>query len=191
MTIDYKKASQICNANEFLLVQSSRPNHLAGLDLPEVKRRTGRVRTLADKWRERVIEQERSASGKLKPGVGERTVAKRDLFDEVLRRFGARLKKLEQGESAPTKASASAPSKSKASAKTPKTPKAPAKGKKPSTAKKAVPAPEASTAPGRNARSKSRARITEHRVTQSGLNSRIRGHVSASGKRNQARRNKR
>lgn len=199
MTIDYKKASQLCNANEFLLVQASRPNHLAGLDLPEVVRRVNRVRGLLDKWRDQVIQQERNSGKGSQANRLERTVAKRDLFAEVLRRFESRAMALEKKAAVPKVAATtkprpvpSKPAKAKPAAKlAAKSPAKPVPAPK-AVVKKTVPAPaEPAPVTSRTERSNSRARVTKHRVAQSGLTSRVRGHVSASGKRNQARRNKR
>jgi hypothetical protein len=182
MKINYKQASQLCNANEFRLIEQSRPNNLAPLNLREAKRREEQARNQFDKWRELSIKQDRK--GGKADQAQERTRAKRDLFREVLNRFEARRKKLESAESAGNR--------KKAAAKKPdvKAQKRPFSAKPASVSPaKGAPLASDSTAPGRTQRSRSRRRITEQRIAQSGLTTRVRGHVSARGRRAQARRN--
>ncbi len=68
--------------------------------------------------------------------------------------------------------------------------------KKAAAKKKAAPKGRAATAAAmreltKSKRARQKARITSHRVTQSGLNTRTRGHVSARGRRSQSARDRR
>jgi transposase len=200
------------------LVQSSRPNHIRGLDAPEVKRRLGVARRMADKWRERVIQLEGSNASQKSPGANhEKSIFKRDIFAEVVRRLDARWTQLERKVSqsgvvrsvkeAIHEVGAKAKSgldeaRSKVGRSEPKTPVAEQKSKVPDvgvspvgpkTRSKKAPASRSSepAQPIKAEQHRARTRISDSRLTQSGLKSRIRGHASSSGRKNQARRNKR
>jgi hypothetical protein len=57
--IDYNKAGKLCSADEFRLVEQSRPNNVAQLNLREAKRRVEQARKQFDKWRQLSIKQDR------------------------------------------------------------------------------------------------------------------------------------
>jgi hypothetical protein len=185
MKIDYKKASKLCSADEFRLVEQSRPNNVAQLNLRDAKRRVEQARKQFDKWRQLSITQDRHQRGKPSDQAQERTQAKRDLFREVLNRFEARQKKIEAIEAGKERRKSAAKKPAAGAQKPPFAAKpakaSPAKGKGSRTS--------GSTAPGRAQLAKGKGRVTKHKITQSGLTTRVKGHVSARGRRAQARRN--
>jgi hypothetical protein len=99
MKIDYKRAARLCTAGEFRLVEQSRPNNVAQINLRDAKRRAEQARKQFDKWSQLSIKQDRQR-GKGSDQAQERTQAKRDLFREILNRFEARQKKIEAAEAA-------------------------------------------------------------------------------------------
>lgn len=218
MSIHYPSAKRLTNAVEFKLVEETKKPALRAMSLSDLSTRIARARKLEDKWRQTAVKQERMLKKGGKPGEHERTLAKRALFAEVREVFEERLAFARQLESEPpakrkagarkvtaAKAPATeAPVKKKAAAKKQATKKAAAKkapakkapAKKAAAKKKAAPKGRAATAAAmreltKSKRARQKARITSHRVTQSGLNTRTRGHVSARGRRSQSARDRR
>jgi hypothetical protein len=160
MRIDYKKAAQLCNAGEFRLVEQSRPNNVAQLNLRDAKRRAQQARKQFDKWSQLSIKQNRQR-GKGSGQTQERTEAKRDLFREILNRFEGQQKKIEVAEAAAAKRRMAATKKPAAGAR-----KSPLAGK---SAKGSPPKGKGTpnlgfAAPKRAQGTKDKGRVTRHRI---------------------------
>jgi len=191
MKINYAQAKSICNAQEYALVESCRPTTLAKLSAAEVKRKAGQARKLFDKWNDLAIKQDRER-GDAPAKDGERTRLKRDLFREVLDRLE------EKAEKVGAKAKAAEEAKSKAA--NAKKQKAAADKLRALAAKmeektgRGISRPKGSKAgkkkgqDGLVGHAEHRGRIADHRKAQSGLTTRTRGHVSARGRRAEAKR---
>jgi len=210
MSIDYKKAKSLCTATEYDLLEEAKPGAIALLTDEELKRKRAHARRLADKWREQAIEQGNSTDGS-----AQRSQEKHGMFQEALKRFETKLAESYAAQAA-TKAAAQAalakPSVKKAEAKPAQASRQKAAKKKASkqkvaarkttnrsTAEKEAPAkkaaakqpPENAAALSRESKGIQKGRTTDQRVEKSGLNTRVKGHVSASGRRNQAARSSR
>jgi len=172
MQINYTKAKSICTDAEFKLLGFAKPRELAALKPGELKKFVPQARKYSDKW----LAQSRK-QGNPTTGAAARSFEKHELFKEALTRFEAKLALL----TAPPAPVKNAPAK-KAVAK-----KAVAKK---ATAKKAVSA-NARGAMSLAKQAKQRSIGTGLRMAASGKNSRVRGHVSAQGRRNQAARSAR
>ncbi|MEX1049661.1 MAG: hypothetical protein WED15_09040 [Akkermansiaceae bacterium] len=194
MNINYQNARMLCSATELSLLEDTKPKTLTGFTDAELKRKVAQARKYSDKWRQQAISQGQSSKG-----GGDRSQQKHELFKEALGRFEGRL----------TRTAASAKKAPAAKKVTKKVAPVKAAAKKAATkaAKKAakkVPAKKAVKAPsppeavrkggpiiplGRKAEQK--AIGTDMRMATSGITSRIRGHVSARGRRDQAARSSR
>lgn len=172
MQIDYKKASLLCTPAEFEILVGAKPAALAKLDPAEAKRWVSRARKAADKWRLQSRKQ-----GASPDGLATRSLAKLGLFTEALARYEQKLAKL----------TAPAPAKKPAGTK----PKAKKAGRNAEKAPPIVVAPRKAPVRDLAGKAERKAIGTDLRIAASGLNSRIRGHVSASGRRNQAARSSR
>lgn len=207
MAIDFKAAKKLCTATELALLEQSKPTTLSGLSAADLRRRAGQARRYSDKWRELAIKQRAVVGAPV-----ERSEAKHAFFAEAVNRFETKLSKVTAAlEKAKTAAK-------KAPVKTKKAPAKPAQAsrkkaaqkkaakKKVAARKAASPAPAKKVAakkavvktPPQNAAALSRenkgiqkGRVTSQILDQSGLKSRVKGHVSASGRRNQAARSSR
>lgn len=198
MKIDYQNARILCSATELSLLEDTKPKVLTGFTDAELKRKVAQARKYSDKWRQQAISQGQSSRGS-----GGRSQQKHELFKEALGRFEGRLtrtaasaKKAPAAKKVTKKvASVKAAAKkvvNKAAKKTTE------KAAKKVPAKKAVKAPSPPQAVrkggpiiplGRKAEQK--AIGTDMRMATSGITSRIRGHVSARGRRDQAARSSR
>jgi hypothetical protein len=102
MTLDFKRARQLCTQAELALVTSARPQELRSLTPKRLGGKIARARGLRDKFRDKASQQAREARGKIaprrtRPARGNaRTVEKAALFGEVLRRFEVQASKLDQ-----------------------------------------------------------------------------------------------
>jgi hypothetical protein len=176
MKIDYKNAQQLCTATEFAVIETAKPTQLAKLTETEVKKNLNQARKLADKWREQAIKQGNSpASGE----SAQRSAAKAEIFTEVLARYERQLEKLQS-------------------------PPADKKDHRPVAEKAAmdsIPAPPENQRragasgkiqqPDLAAQARARGRGADFRTDVSGLNNRVKGHVSARGRRSEAARDQR
>ena len=101
MTLDLKKAREVCTPAEIALVASARRAPLGSMTPRLVRAKLLRARALRDKFRDLAQQQAREMRGKAaprrtRPARGnERTVEKAELFAEVLRRFEERVAALE------------------------------------------------------------------------------------------------
>jgi hypothetical protein len=201
MQINYQHAKALCTASEFSLLEETKPKNLTGLTEGELKRKAAQARKLSDKWRD----QARS-KGHSTDGSAARSQQKHELFQEALVRFEARLQRVSSSTGAAKKATTKQAVAKKAPAKKVSAKKAPAK-KAPAKKASAKKAP-AKKAPAKKASATKAARrgappnplaaqanqkgiTTQRRMETSGLTSRIRGHVSARGRRSQAARSAR
>jgi len=168
MPIDYKNARKLCTASELALLDQAKPAVLSKLKPAEIRKLASSARSLADKWREQAIKQQRATDGS-----AQRSQQKHAFFKEALSRFEAQLIKL-----------TSPPPAKKAAAKKAAAKKSPIKKKvaKKATSKRPLPLTH---------QAKKKAIATRMRIERSGQSSRIRGHVSAAGRRNQAARSAR
>jgi hypothetical protein len=184
MKIDYQNARQLCNAAELSLLEDTKPKSLTKFSEAELKRKISQARKYSDKWRDQA-----QAQGNSTDGSGARSMQKHELFKEALNRFEARLSRTTvAAKKVPAKAVQKKAAQKKAA-------------KKVSTKKTARKSGKASSPPkaerkggpiiplGRKA--KQMAIGTESRMATSGLTTRIRGHVSARGRRDQAARSSR
>jgi hypothetical protein len=178
MTLDFKKARELCTEPEFALVVATRATSLRSLTPRLVRLKVARARGLRDKFRDVAFRQAREAKGKVaprrrRPARGNAgTVEKAQLFEEVLRRFERRAAELDQQLDQPVKSGAASrgaratAKASKAGATTAKATKADASApttKADATAKatKADAKAPAATAPARSkAPARTRARAT-------------------------------
>jgi hypothetical protein len=202
MKIDYKQAKTLCTAAEFSLLEDTKPKSLTTFTAAELKRKAAQARKYSDKWREQARSQGQSTDGR-----GARSQDKHELFQEALERFEARLSRVVAA--VPVKKAAA---KKVVAKKAPaqKTPSKKAAEKKVAARKAAAvvaPAKKAAKKAARKAggkftgksgapdslakQAKQKAIGTKRRIEASGLNTRVRGHVSASGRRNQAARSAR
>lgn len=108
MPINWKSARRICTRQELALVEASRRGTLEKLQPAQLRQKINSARRLVAKWRDAQKNQGRKARGRgtarqVKPARNaENTTRKRALFNEVLRRFEDRLRKLEYAKK-PTK----------------------------------------------------------------------------------------
>lgn len=179
MRIDYKKARALSSDVEFSLISDSKSPNITRFSPAELKKKITQARKHSDKWRQLAIKQGNSTDGS-----AANSYRKHEFFQETLNRFEARLSKL----------SAPAPVKKAAAGRSPgkktvlkKVPAKKAAARKPGVAKPT----SARTPMSLASQAKQKSISTSLRITASGLNTRIRGHVSASGRRNQAARSSR
>ena len=244
-------ARELCTAAELRFVEASRRQEIGKLSESQLKRNVAQVRRLRDKWRDLATRQTRQVQQQQRSRVTDRNARsdeKRQLFDEVLARFEARLEKVASGRaSAGEKSSVARPSKRKrtrahretraavrgaleqeraklaeaasdAPAKTPRrkkavrkavpgtvkkatrkaakkvAKKAAARATKKAVAKKAKSPPPTAAGEKLLDRARQQSAATagkQQRLKTSGVHSRVRGHVSARGKRSQSRRDSR
>ena len=130
MAYNRKQARAICNDSEYELFTASLADSITGLTPAQLRGKIKRARTLRDKStdlfrRQSLAMQESTGSKRGKTGsANERTEQKARLFDEVLKRFEARLDKITvepapAGTKAPKKPAATAPAPKPAKAKAP------------------------------------------------------------------------
>lgn len=175
MTIPYPQAKRLCTATEFQLLEAARTEKLSSFKAAVLKTKIVRTRGFLSKWRDLGRQQARQAKTGKTP---ERTAQKTIWFTEALRRFEAQLGKLEK---AAESAARQAAQKAKKAAK----PKPSARKISPSTGRtKGNPLKSPKFV-------ETRAKVRQMRIAQGGQKGRQRGHVLASGRRNQAKRNAR
>ena len=185
MKINYQKARILCTDAEFKLLSATKPKELAAHRPAGLRKLSNQARKYSDKW----LQQSRK-QGNSTTGAAARSFEKHELFKEALERIDAKIAKTEAGvKKAPAK---KAPAKKSTAKKT--TRKVASKKAKKAVAKKS--AKKAASTRARGAMSlakqaKQRSIGTGMRMAASGQNSRIRGHVSAQGRRNQAARSAR
>lgn len=192
MQIDYKKARVLCTDTELSLLNDSKPLNVAKFTPAELKRKVTQARKFSDKWREQAIKQGNSTDGS-----AAKSEAKHEFFKEALARFDSRLAKVSAPAAVVKKVAVKKVAKKAVAKVAVKAVVKKAVAKK-AVAKKAV-AKKAGVAKSSKARSamslanqaKKKAIGTDLRMSKSGINSRIKGHVSASGRRNQAARSSR
>jgi hypothetical protein len=179
MKMDYKKACALTTESEFRLISDSKPTNITAFKPAELKKKINQARKHSDKWRQLAIKQGNSTDGS-----AANSFRKHEFFHETLNRFEARLSKL----------SAPAPLKKAIAGKLPgkKTALKKVPAKKAAARKPGVAKPTSARSPMSLAnQAKKKSISTSLRITASGFNTRMRGHVSASGRRNQAARSSR
>lgn len=165
MKIDYKIAQQLCTSTEFAIISSSKPAEVSSLPLQKVKKLLNQSSKLAAKWAEQAAKH--SASGDDERAG--RSSTKEKFFTEVLARYEKQLARLVASPPAlETSSTAATPA---ASAPLPSDPSI-GKVRPPTLAEQA----------------RDRGRGADFRTEVSGLNSRVKGHVSARGRRSEAAR---
>jgi hypothetical protein len=185
MAYNRTQARAICNDSEYELFTASLADSITQLTPTQLRGKIKRARTLRDKntdlfRRQSLAMQESTGSKRGKTGsANDRTEQKARLFDEVLKRFEARLDKT-TAEPAPA---ASKTSKKTTSSEPEAAPQTPAKAKAPSprkagTAKGPAKAPTKKSAAGASEQVKARTKVQV-------------AHKRASGARSQAKRDKR
>ncbi len=101
MPSHFRRAAELCTVQELALVDAARPTALRAETAERLKGKVARARVLQRKFRDLAARQAREARGKAaprgrRPARGNaRTVAKAELFAEVVERFEARLARLE------------------------------------------------------------------------------------------------
>jgi len=201
MQINYPKAKTLCTDSEFQILESVKPQALAAMKPAALRSLVSKTRKYSDKW----LAQSRK-QGNSTDGAGARSFAKHELFKEAATRAETKLAKAASEKPAATKPAKktavakkagivkkSAPTK-KPAAKTPSA-KKPASKKAVKAAAKKV-AKKAVSSRARSdmslaTQAKQKSIGTGLRMAASGKNSRVRGHVSAQGRRNQAARSAR
>lgn len=105
MAISMQKARTLCTQSELGLVKWSSPAQIKTLSPAQLRQKIARARKLRDKFKDLSRKQAGEARGKRKPtGTrpakgNDRTVEKRELFEEVMARFEKALSKAEAAES--------------------------------------------------------------------------------------------
>jgi hypothetical protein len=205
MTIDFKTAEKLCTAAEYSLLKQTGSGAISKLSAADLLRKARLARRYSDKWRGQAIKKGGSL-GLL--AVASQT--KHEFFAAAVSLFEERLMKLTSPAPAgpgpvakkqtPSAQPKKAPAKpAKASRKKAAQKKVAARKTASASAPKSAPAKKAAVKnPPRNAVSLSRetkgiqkGRVTRQVLDKSGQNSRIKSHVSASGRRNQAARSSR
>jgi len=176
MKLDYKNAQELCTATEFAMVEAAKPTHLSKLTDREVKKNLNQSRKLADKWREQAMKQGHSPAS---AQSAQRSAAKAEIFTEVLARYEKQLARLEAA----------------AGEKRDRRPVAEKAALDP------IPAPPETQRgggasgkikqPDLAAQARASGRSADFRTDVSGLNNRVKGHVSARGRRSEAARDQR
>ena len=185
MAYNRKQARAICNDTEYELFTVSLADSIMELTPAQLRAKIKRARTLRDKntdlFRRQSIAMQESTGSK-RGGTGtanRRTEQKARLFDEVLKRFEARL----------DKATAATPPTASKAAKTQEADKPPTKPKAPAKAGTASPRTTRAAKGPAKAATKKRAAVPSAQVkTQSKVQV---AHKRASTARNQAKRDKR
>ena len=201
MTLDFKRARQLCTQAELALVASARPQELRSLTPKRLDGKIARARGLRDKFRDKASQQAREARGKAAPRRTRRargnvrTVEKAELFGEVLRRFEVQASKLDQNSEsrASPRTTLGTARASGAAARAGASPRAP-------TARRVRATPSIATFPPRRRRSldrklrrKSDAAIAARKQVKFATSQgpRVRAHVASRNRRQQARRDSR
>ena len=185
MAYNRRQARAICNDSEYELFSASLADSITELTPAQLRGKVKRARTLRDKStdlfrRQSLAMQESTGSKRGKTGsANERTEQKARLFDEVLKRFEARLDKITVE---PAPAASKAPKKAVATAPEAK-PEKPAKAKAPSPRKA-----HAAKGPARAATKKGAAGPSEQVKARTKVQV---AHKRASTARSQAKRDKR
>lgn len=178
MQINFEEARKLCTAAELSLLQDSRPKIMTGFSGKQLKQKAATARKYSDKWREQSMR-----GGNSSDGSAARSKQKHGLFREALSRFEARIARLEKpAVKTPTKKVATKTTKKAAKKAVKKIVKKSARASIKGNSDAAMPLSK---------RANQKAVTTSRRIAASGLTSRIRGHVSASGRRNQAARSSR
>jgi len=200
MMIDYKTARLLCTPVEFSLLQEVMPKKLTQLSTPELKSALQRVRRYSVKWGTLARQQGHSTDGS-----GDRSMRKHEWFREALNRVEARIARVEAAAAKSAATSGLNRVKARKAAIAKKAAKTAAKKTVAKKAAVAVPKPPKKTAVKaaskaaarrgspmpKEVRAKEKAITNQLRIEKSGISSRIRGHVSAQGRRNQAARSSR
>lgn len=204
MSVNLRSARALCTAAEYGLVVASGGDGLRALSEARLKLKIVRARTLRDKYRDLLRRQRlaarRSPNAKAGRGdAGARTESKAALFEQILARFVARLEKLQDAAARPAKQ----PAAKRPAAKRPAAKKAASKagGTRPAapTAARSPKAPALTTPLEPKVRQAAVRGFVSDKAAQSARNVRLKSinarnvqaHVSARGRRNQAKRDSR
>lgn len=204
MSVNLRSARALCTAAEYGLVVASGGDGLRALSEARLKLKIVRARTLRDKYRDLLRRQRlaarRSPNAKAGRGdAGARTESKAALFEQILERFVARLEKLQDAAARPAKQ----PAAKRPAAKRPAAKKAASKagGTRPAapTAARSPKAPALTTPLEPKVRQAAVRGFVSDKAAQSARNVKLKSinarnvqaHVSARGRRNQAKRDSR
>lgn len=204
MSVNLRSARALCTAAEYGLVVASGGDGLRALSEARLKLKIVRARTLRDKYRDLLRRQRlaarRSPNAKAGRGdAGARTESKAALFEQILARFVARLEKLQGAAARPAKQ----PAAKRPAAKRPAAKKAASKagGTRPAapTAARSPKAPALTTPLEPKVRQAAVRGFVSDKAAQSARNVKLKSmnarnvqaHVSARGRRNQAKRDSR
>lgn len=204
MSVNLRSARALCTAAEYGLVVASGGDGLRALSEARLKLKIVRARTLRDKYRDLLRRQRlaarRSPNAKAGRGdAGARTESKAALFEQILARFVARLEKLQDAAARPAKQ----PAAKRPAAKRPAAKKAASKagGTHPAapTAARSPKAPALTTPLEPKVRQAAVRGFVSDKAAQSARNVKLKSmnarnvqaHVSARGRRNQAKRDSR
>lgn len=209
MSVNLRSARALCTAAEYGLVVASGGDGLRALSEARLKLKIVRARTLRDKYRDLLRRQRlaarRSPNAKAGRGdAGARTESKAALFEQILARFVARLEKLQDAAARPAKQpAAKIPAAKRPAAKRPAAKKAASKagGTHPAapTAARSPKAPALTTPLEPKVRQAAVRGFVSDKAAQSARNVKLKSmnarnvqaHVSARGRRNQAKRDSR
>jgi hypothetical protein len=198
------KARELCTAAELRLVRSSGQPALGKLGEAQLKKNVALARKLRDKWRDVTTRQRRRVQGKRGAREADkdtRSRRKSELFTEVLARFESQLGRVtaSRAADAPTRPVAKSPTKKKrvrghrrvrSATREQLGEQVKERRAAQKRATQALP-PKSSTGPDRYGSKGAATAANRARFKTSGLDTRIRGHVSARGRRVQARRDAR
>lgn len=196
MKVNLRSARALCTASEFDLVAASGGEGLRALGEARLKQKVVRARALRDKYRDLLRRQRlaarRPGANTARDDANARTAAKADLFEQTLARF---VDRLAQVQAAAKKAAAKKAVAKKAAVKKPAAKKAAKKAAapKPQRSRKA-PAPSTPLAPkvqppAARGFVSDKAAQSARNVKLKSMNARnVQAHVSARGRRDQARR---
>jgi hypothetical protein len=188
MAYNRVQARALCTAAEYQLFEASLADHIKSFDATRLRQKIRRARTLRDKYRDLVRRQRlalRKRTG-TKKGTGvaanQRTESKARLFAEALDRFERRAADLERAAKAKALAEARAKARAAAAARAKAKTKA---GKPKRRSKRAIVAGKSGFASDTAERSSRQQRLQKTRGKA------VQGHVRATGRRRQARRDAR
>ena len=201
MKVNLRSARALCTAKEFDLVLASGGEGLGSLSEARLKQKIVRARTLRDKYRDLLRRQRlaarRPAAKPARDDANARTEAKVALFEQTLALFVDRLAQVQAAAKkvAAKKVVAKKAVAKKAAATKPKAPTRPAAPKPPRSRKAPAPTtPLAPTVQPPSARGflSDKAAQSARNVKLKSMNARnVQAHVSARGRRSQAKRDSR
>ncbi len=187
--IDFSRARRLCTAQEWRLVQTARRDPLARLTIAQLRQSIVRARKLRDKWRDQTTRQHRrSQQKKGARGVSapQRSPEKHELFAAAMDRFESELARRSAQSSGgnqpkPVKKPGSRAAKVVTVGSSPSAKATPT----------SMPTPDPGLSISRGKQRRATTAAKQAKIRKTGLKSRVRGHVSARGRRTQAKRDAR